>query len=518
MTAMNPRSSDARTTGLLVGGVSAGDSGVSAERQKVRAYAPLDLIANKYELIRPLGEGGMGEVWVALNQLLDVKVAIKFIRTRQGQDAELAKRLLKEARAAARLIDPAIVRVYDFGVTAVGDPYIVMELLQGEDLFTALSRHEKVSAVRSVRILLPISHALSVAHANDVVHRDIKPENIFLVYGEGRSVQPKLLDFGIAKYDPQGVRLTKRGFLLGSPSYMSPEQARGEEVDALTDIWAFCVVLYEMLTGRLPFDGESRGEIIDNVLYAEPVPITHFGVGDDELWAFIEAGLSKERSQRWATMADLGTALAAWLAANGEADDVSGSALKGWLRVAPVHVDPFCSVFPPRVTTASDVSSGPSSGASATADVVRDTTPPVRRSPPKTTFWVALAAVVVGGGIVGAGWMLIQHEEEFRGQAVAQPVLAVVDLPQRHAPEGQQTGSVQEEPQRGAAPPSSELSGEEASQARVVGDAELLRASPAKNEDQELSPQPTPSAREQVRPRLHAPKQRVRAKLKDPFD
>ncbi len=515
---MNPRSSDARTTRLLVGGASAGDSGVSAERQKVRAYAPHDLIANKYELIRPLGEGGMGEVWVALNQLLDVKVAIKFIRTRQGQDAELAKRLLKEARAAARLIDPAIVRVYDFGVTAVGDPYIVMELLQGEDLFTALSRHEKVSAKRSVRILLPISHALSVAHANDVVHRDIKPENIFLVYGEGRSVQPKLLDFGIAKYDPQGVRLTKRGLLLGSPSYMSPEQARGEEVDALTDIWAFCVVLYEMLTGRLPFDGESRGEIIDNVLYAEPVPITHYGVGDDELWAFIEAGLSKERSQRWATMADLGTALAAWLAANGEADDVSGNALKGWLRVAPVQVDPFCSVFPPRVTAASVVSSGPSSGASAAADVVRDTTPPVRRSPPKTTFWVALAAVGVGGGIVGAGWTLIQHEEEFRGQAVAQPVLAVVDLPQRHAPEGQQTGSVQEEPQRGAAPPSPELDREKASPARAVSAAELLRASPEKNEDQELSPQPTPSASEEVRPRLRAPKQRVRAKLKDPFD
>src|SRR5882672_2939756 len=142
-------------------------------------YGTGDLIADKYRLGRKLGQGGMGEVWLAHNETLDIDVAIKLIR-REMATEEMADRLLHEARAAARLGHPAIVRVNDFGKTNRGDPFIVMELLDGEDLAGALAKRGTLNADTAVRTLLPIAHALSVAHNKGIVHRDLKPENIYI--------------------------------------------------------------------------------------------------------------------------------------------------------------------------------------------------------------------------------------------------------------------------------------------------------------------------------------------------
>ncbi|HWO08707.1 MAG TPA: serine/threonine-protein kinase, partial [Polyangiaceae bacterium] len=217
---------------------------------------PGDVIAGKYRLVSLLGEGGMGAVWRARNMDLDVEVALKLIRA-ESTVTEATDRLLREAQAAAKLIDPGIVRVFDFGRSEHGNPFIVMELLEGEDLAAAIQRRGRLSPKRAVRVLLPVMRALTIAHENGIVHRDLKPENVFL----GKTpngLQPKVVDFGIAQLDKsQALRLTSTGALMGSPLYMSPEQAKGEPVDFRADIWGITAVLYEAITAKQPFPGTN---------------------------------------------------------------------------------------------------------------------------------------------------------------------------------------------------------------------------------------------------------------------
>jgi serine/threonine-protein kinase len=320
-----------------------------------RVYKPGDVIAGKYQLNRILGQGGMGEVWVARNRDLDADVAIKLIRAESSAD-DSADRLLREAQAAARLSGPAIVRVFDFGKTQYGDPYIVMELLEGEDLSHALKRRGRLSPIKAVRIMLPICQALANAHSVGIVHRDLKPENIFLAKTPGGQVQPKLLDFGVAKVGRAfSTRLTQTGAMLGSPLYMSPEHARGDEVDYRADIWAFCVVLYEVITGRAPFDGKNYNAVLYAIIANEPPATTTFGAGDDNLWKAVRRGMRKDPDQRWSSMDELGRALAGWLLAHDTADDITGVSLQATWLESPARAsgDLLESIRPPAMDGAS---------------------------------------------------------------------------------------------------------------------------------------------------------------------
>jgi serine/threonine-protein kinase len=311
-----------------------------------RPYGPGDLIDGKYELEALLGKGGMGEVWTARNETLGVRRAVKLIRADAGS-ADSTDRLLHEAQAAARLADPAIVRVFDFGKTRWGDPYIVMEMLEGEDLMSVINRRERLSPTKAVRVLLPVIRALGAAHAHGIVHRDLKPENIFLTdLPEGR-VQPKLLDFGIAKLaNARALRLTSAGAVMGSPLYMAPEQARGEDVDERADIWAVCVVLYEAITGSPPFSGDDRAQVIRAALEVTPARLSHYGVKDNSLWPIIMRGLEKRREDRWPSMTELGRALARWLLDAKVSDDITGASLEaGWFRSSRQSL--FASSLPP---------------------------------------------------------------------------------------------------------------------------------------------------------------------------
>ena len=312
-----------------------------------RPYGPGDTIDGKYELESLLGKGGMGEVWTARNATLDVRRAVKLIRADAGS-AESTDRLLNEAQAAARLAEPAIVRVFDFGKTAQGDPYIVMEMLEGEDLMSIIRRRERLSPAKAVRVLLPVIRALVAAHTHGIVHRDLKPENIFLAKLPDGRVQPKLLDFGIAKLkNAAALRLTTDGAVMGSPLYMAPEQARGEDVDERADLWAICVVLYESITGNPPFVGESRTEVLRAASDAAPPSLSQHGVEDDSLWPIISRGLEKQRDARWASMEELGKALARWLLDTGAQDDITGASLQAtWFRSSRQSL--FASSSPPR--------------------------------------------------------------------------------------------------------------------------------------------------------------------------
>jgi len=302
-------------------------------------YEPGYLIAGKYELEAQLGQGGMGVVWRARNVALDSLVALKVLRASKDK-ALLQGRLMQEARAAAKLRHPAIVKVFDVGQTEAGDPFIVMELLQGDSLGKILEADGRLPAVQVVRSLLPIVDALWLAHTKGIVHRDLKPDNVFIVQHDG-SIQPTLVDFGIAKLQDADIQshLTQAGDVLGSPDYMSPEQARGQDdVGHLSDIWSICVVLYEAIVGRTPFQGNNYNALLRQIVEETPPSPRELAAADDELSAIIMRGLSKGAEQRFVSMGELGRALANWLVQQGVTEDICGSTLEAkWLRGTEPH-------------------------------------------------------------------------------------------------------------------------------------------------------------------------------------
>lgn len=303
-----------------------------------RPIQPGDVVAGKYRFERLLGEGAQGWVWQAHNLSLDVPVAIKVVRTEGDDDQTLPQRLFREARAAARLGHPAIVRVFDLGQAPNGAPFLVMELLEGQTLADKLLAGP-LAPEAAIRLLLPIADALLAAHAKGIVHRDVKPDNVFLAV-TGESLQPKLVDFGIAKITRESGpsrHITQSGAVVGSPAYLSPEQARGLHIDARADVWSFCATLYECLTGELPFDGSTWRALREHIISGEPRSILEHGVGDERLWKILRRGLAKDAEERWPTMFALGCALARWLFDRGVTADVCGVSLESrWFRGEPL--------------------------------------------------------------------------------------------------------------------------------------------------------------------------------------
>jgi eukaryotic-like serine/threonine-protein kinase len=294
-------------------------------------YLAGEVIGDRYRLEHEIGKGGMGVVWVAHSLVLGVDVALKLIRAETAGPG-LATRMAREAHAAARLGHPSLVRVFDFGWTHRGDPFLVMEFVQGETLSSRLKREGSMPAIKAVQTLLPIADGLRLAHERRIVHRDIKPDNILLATDTIGRIQPKLLDFGIAKIEhtPLDGKLTQIGAILGSPEYMSPEQARGlETVDARTDVWSLTVALYEVLTGDVPFKGANYNALMQAIINDAPVPPRS---GDNELWEVLSRGLAKNPDERYSSMSELGEALALWLYHHGVHEDLSGNSLRAiWL-------------------------------------------------------------------------------------------------------------------------------------------------------------------------------------------
>jgi eukaryotic-like serine/threonine-protein kinase len=329
-------------------------------------YEPGDNIDDKYTLIRRIGEGGMGTVWVAHNNVLDVHCAIKLIDLGTSS-RDVSQRLLDEARAAAKLGHAAIVRVLDYGETTRRDPFIAMELLDGEDLAMLMQRETRLDAIQAVQLLLPIAHALGTAHAKGIVHRDVKPENIFLAKDEVTTTQPKLLDFGIVRVEGAPRRLTLDGAVLGTPDYMSPEQARGTSTTGTTDLWSFCVVLFELIAGRRPFEGDNYNSLMRAIIEEQPPTLLELGVADEELSTIVNRGFFKDPVARWSTMRELGEELALWLESHGVSDDVTGATLKRtWLA----QTESKRIELPPDVRMSLErTAQGPATGASTRQSV-----------------------------------------------------------------------------------------------------------------------------------------------------
>ena len=300
-----------------------------------------EILGGKYQLVSKAGEGATGTVWIALNIQLQSRVAIKLVHPEMRLPV-IVERVMREARAAARLTHSAIVRVFDLGETDHGDPYIVMELLEGESLRTMLDRKVRLTPEEALAVLLPLASAMQLAHDEGIIHRDIKPDNIMLARIDGGRIQPKLVDFGIAKLsfgDPGGVNTG--ALVIGTPGYMSPEQAGGGEiVDHRTDIWSFSALLYEMVSGDTPFPSVNTLEALVSVI-RDPVPsLLGERVKDAALWAILERGLQKDPRERWESMRAIGEALTEWLHARGVAEDISGVPLRALWLAAPVSRRP----------------------------------------------------------------------------------------------------------------------------------------------------------------------------------
>jgi eukaryotic-like serine/threonine-protein kinase len=232
-------------------------------------------LADKYHLTTLLGEGGMGAVYRGEHIVIGKKVAVKFLHADLAQNAEVVKRFYREAQAAAAIGHDSIIDVLDVGVSSENEPYLVMEYLEGESLGDMLGRTGPLELSAALGILEPTLRALHAAHAKGIVHRDLKPDNIFIVRQPSGPPKIKLIDFGISKFTEGGSaeKLTQTGSVMGTPAYMAPEQARGAtSLDHRADLYSVGVILYEMLTGKLPFSGANFTELIVNILTAEPLP------------------------------------------------------------------------------------------------------------------------------------------------------------------------------------------------------------------------------------------------------
>jgi serine/threonine-protein kinase len=264
------------------------------------------LIGGRYRIIAPVGEGGMATIWRAVDEQLDREVALKILRPQFGSDPGFAARFKAEARSAAALTHPNIVSVYDYG-TEGDTQFIVMQLVDGSDLATRLRDSGPIAATDAARVAGEIASALAAAHRRGIVHRDVKPGNILITdAGEVR-----VADFGIARAMSE-ASMTVTGTTLGSVHYFSPEQARGDEVTGASDVYSLGIVLYEMLTGRRPFEGDSAAGVALKRLTDDPVPPSHWRPIPPGLEAIVMRSLQRDPADRYPDASALAEALRAW--------------------------------------------------------------------------------------------------------------------------------------------------------------------------------------------------------------
>jgi serine/threonine-protein kinase len=270
------------------------------------------VLGGAYELVGRIGEGGMGAVYEAHHLRLHKRVAVKLMSRALARHPDALARFHREARIASRLGHPNLVNVLDFGMSEEGEPYLVMEHLEGEDLERRVRRAGSVPLANAVQIARQVASALAVVHSKGIVHRDLKPANIFLVQVPGEPDFVKVLDFGVSKIKAARTKLTDASTVLGTPAYMSPEQASGsgEDIDHRADQWALACIVWEMLSGRTPFTADHADAIFYQLIHLAPPPLSKYV---PDLPAAVESvilrALSKNAADRYPSVRDFARAL-----------------------------------------------------------------------------------------------------------------------------------------------------------------------------------------------------------------
>jgi serine/threonine-protein kinase len=279
-----------------------------------------DVIAGRYMVERIVGQGGMGIVFAAIDRELERRVAVKLLLPERIENEETVQRFLREAKAAARIRSEYVTQVYDTGRLPDGLPYIVMELLSGQDLAERMETSGVFPVETAAACMLQACEALAQAHVAGIIHRDLKPANFFLSRHADGSDVLKVLDFGISKIG-NGAALTKSATVIGSPFYMSPEQLQTPtDVDHRTDVWALGVIAYEMLSGKRPFDADTLPALCVSILHTAPRPLAeHRPDLPAALARIVDRCLQKDRTQRCQNVGELANALAPFGSETGRA-------------------------------------------------------------------------------------------------------------------------------------------------------------------------------------------------------
>jgi len=276
-----------------------------------------DVDNGEYRIVERIGAGGMGSVYKAQQPSMNRMVAIKVLHQKFSDRHDLVARFRREARAMSQLSHPNTARVYKFGELPDGSSYFVMDYMEGKNLATTVREQGPMKVERAINIMVQVCGALDEAHRAGIVHRDLKPENVFLTNQGGTPDFPKVLDFGLAKVSERqmgrgSMMLTQQGMVFGTPEFMSPEQTQGETLDRRSDIYSLGLILYELLTGKLPFDAKKPVDVMKAHVKDPPIPLSERIPGltfPPKLDAVIEKSLAKNRDNRYATALELAEAL-----------------------------------------------------------------------------------------------------------------------------------------------------------------------------------------------------------------
>lgn len=365
------------------------------------------ILGGQFQITKKIGTGGMGSVYKALQVDMNRDVAIKILHPKLAGRKDLASRFRREARAMSQLTHPNTVKVFLYGQLeeelAEGSLFIVMEYLEGRNLNRAVKREGPLTVAQAATILIQVCGALQEAHNMGIVHRDLKPENIFLCRQGELLDFPKVLDFGLAKVTerqmrPGSIQLTQEGMVFGTPEFMSPEQAQGKTLDARSDIYSLAVILYEAITGKLPFDARTPMEFIQKHVVEAPIPLNERLEGvtfPDDLWQTISVALAKSPDARQQSAMEFASALRSHAGPNNLAVDSIFQ-----MTPAPASVAAATSAYAPSAKSPPPTSLGvvPELG-------------PAAAGTPKTSVWLLLGVagvfLVIGAAVAVAVLMFV---------------------------------------------------------------------------------------------------------------
>jgi len=396
--------------------------------------APDMVLDGTYRIVKRLGEGGMGEVYVAAHERLPGLFAVKALQLSLVGNADAVSRFRREAEILAGVRHPNVVQVVDFNVTAEGIPYLVMELADGFDLARELDAGRELSPADAMSIVRQIASALDAAHAAGVVHRDLKPANVILISAAGQAPVVKVIDFGISISD-WSPQITTESRVMGTPEFMSPEQAlaKRDEIDARSDQFALAVLAYTLLARRPPFLGDSPMATLSAIVHGEPEPLApHVPWPAEEVQVVLRRGMARTRENRFPTVLAFAEALESALSFAGALIEPAHACPSAAVAVPPSRSDPeLAQLLAARRT--------PSSGANRAADpaVIAATTSPassaaaIEDGTPKTDrvrtmrrsrsgrVWLSLLVLLIACGASAAALRTARPETFQRGVTLA---------------------------------------------------------------------------------------------------